>query len=365
MIDVEHLRTASAHLSDAIADPARWTDILEEIAKATGSMGAGLLPHSGSQGALASAGLKNCLDAYIREGWSEVDRPTRKRAMELLPRSKVALDRDLVASDEQRAPFFDDFLPRFGGKWWAGIGFQSGPELWSLTLHRSPCQGPFRDTERAILREFSLRLDEIGGLAHVAGRITLSALVSSFDHKKTALVAIGGSGKVIHANATAEHMFSASVWIAGGRLMLSDRSAAAEYNSLVEKLGGTPEGKSLRAARIVVRRKNAPALLIEALPVDGAAKSPFLHARALLLINEIAQPAKPDWEIFSRAFGLTPAEARLAARLATGESLQSAAEALRITKETSRSRVKSIFRKTDTHRQADLVALSSSLPHSV
>jgi DNA-binding CsgD family transcriptional regulator len=56
-----------------------------------------------------------------------------------------------------------------------------------------------------------------------------------------------------------------------------------------------------------------------------------------------------------RRFGLTPAEARLVLRLLTGESLRSCAQALGIQYETVRTLLKSIFQKTGTRRQAELV----------
>lgn len=56
-------------------------------------------------------------------------------------------------------------------------------------------------------------------------------------------------------------------------------------------------------------------------------------------------------------FGLTAAESRLALRLLTGESLRSTAAALGITYESARSHLKSIFHKTGTHRQGELIAL--------
>jgi DNA-binding CsgD family transcriptional regulator len=54
-------------------------------------------------------------------------------------------------------------------------------------------------------------------------------------------------------------------------------------------------------------------------------------------------------------FGLTPAEARLALQLVAGETLRVAAGKLSITYETARTQVKSIFNKTGTCRQAELV----------
>src|SRR5262245_20363809 len=54
-------------------------------------------------------------------------------------------------------------------------------------------------------------------------------------------------------------------------------------------------------------------------------------------------------------FALSPAEVRLVAYLSTGASLRSSAEALCIKYETARTYLKSVFEKTGTHRQAELV----------
>jgi DNA-binding CsgD family transcriptional regulator len=59
--------------------------------------------------------------------------------------------------------------------------------------------------------------------------------------------------------------------------------------------------------------------------------------------------------ISKERFKLTPAEARLVLRLIAGESLRSAAKALNIGYETARTTLKSVFHKTGTCRQAELV----------
>jgi DNA-binding CsgD family transcriptional regulator len=62
-------------------------------------------------------------------------------------------------------------------------------------------------------------------------------------------------------------------------------------------------------------------------------------------------------------FGLTKAEARLAVHLVAGETLRFAAVKLSITYETARSQLKSIFNKTGTRRQAELViVILTALP---
>lgn len=61
--------------------------------------------------------------------------------------------------------------------------------------------------------------------------------------------------------------------------------------------------------------------------------------------------------LLTRLYGLTPAEARLAAVLAQGASLTEAADQLRVTRHTAKTHLKSIFVKTGARRQAELVRL--------
>jgi DNA-binding CsgD family transcriptional regulator len=60
-------------------------------------------------------------------------------------------------------------------------------------------------------------------------------------------------------------------------------------------------------------------------------------------------------EFLKNKFDLTPAEARLVVRLIEGESLRPCAKALGIKYETVRTYLKSVFQKTKTRRQAELV----------
>ena len=66
-------------------------------------------------------------------------------------------------------------------------------------------------------------------------------------------------------------------------------------------------------------------------------------------------PGIPQAVFLENRFGLTPAQARLVIHLVEGDSLRSSAKALGIKYETVRSYLKSVFQKTGTHRQAELV----------
>ena len=136
-----------------------------------------------------------------------------------------------------------------------------------------------------------------------------------------------------------------------------DKRAKSSLDGFIDQLRTTPDTAALPAAPIVVRRDARRPVLIRIMPVDGAARNPFLNARAVLILTDLDSNPTPVLDSFSQAFGLTPAEVRLAALIVTGVSPKQAAEQLGIARETARNQLKSVFAKTGTHRQSELVFL--------
>lgn len=77
----------------------------------------------------------------------------------------------------------------------------------------------------------------------------------------------------------------------------------------------------------------------------------------LLSVAPKASGLLPDRMFLAAMFGLTPAEARIASALAGGDDLAAIAASLHLSVWTVRSQLKSIFAKTGTRRQAELVRL--------
>jgi DNA-binding CsgD family transcriptional regulator len=112
---------------------------------------------------------------------------------------------------------------------------------------------------------------------------------------------------------------------------------------------------------IVVRRGKKNPVVIRVLPIHGAAQNPFMGARALLVLLDLHVKDIPDPRLLAQAFGLSGAEAKLASYIGAGESVESAAERLDASISTARTQLKAVFAKTNTHRQAELVALIGRL----
>src|SRR3954471_16446103 len=112
--------------------------------------------------------------------------------------------------------------------------------------------------------------------------------------------------------------------------------------------------------RVVRRQDCDPSrpLILRELPIEEREPS---GPQSVLVLIDLAATPRPASRSLQEIFGLTPTEARLAIAMAGGESLEEIAEVIGVTVGTFRKQLTSIFAKTDTHRQSELVALLARL----
>lgn len=82
-----------------------------------------------------------------------------------------------------------------------------------------------------------------------------------------------------------------------------------------------------------------------------------LRRTAVVVLRDPDRRAAVSPRVVAQLFRLTPAEAALAAHISQGQSLDEAAEALGIRRNTARSQLQSIFQRTGASRQSELVRL--------
>jgi DNA-binding CsgD family transcriptional regulator/PAS domain-containing protein len=94
-------------------------------------------------------------------------------------------------------------------------------------------------------------------------------------------------------------------------------------------------------------------------PAFHPARNPLRRTALLVLRDPERHPPMPTLAI-GRLFGLTRAEALLASELGTGFSLEEAATRIGISRNTARAQLQSIFSKTGTNSQKELVRILMS-----
>ena len=111
---------------------------------------------------------------------------------------------------------------------------------------------------------------------------------------------------------------------------------------------------------VLPRRGGLRPVLLQVVPVVGRAQDILRLVAAIVTLTDLeSATSSPAEAVLQRTFGLTPAEARLAAQIAAGKTLPEISQVEGSARETLRSRLKAVFAKTGTGRQAELALLLS------
>lgn len=244
-----------------------------------------------------------------------------------------------------------------------------GPQAGFLGLHREGTDQPFAPEAAAQLERFArpiMRAVQIHRRLEWL-QIQRDAAHEVLDHIPVGVVLSGEKGEVVHLNRVAGEIIEErdGVELEQDRLRPSDPRSRHAYE---EALGETTEvgaGNALDGGgdTTFVRPSNRRPVRASLVPI-GRDSSFRWHSDRPLTATFLSDPERRG-EVpvarLQRIYDLTPAEAALAQTLATGTSLELAGERLGRGRHTVRKQLQSIFEKTDTHRQGELVALLGSL----
>ncbi|MGO9238384.1 MAG: helix-turn-helix transcriptional regulator [Methylocella sp.] len=209
--------------------------------------------------------------------------------------------------------------------------------------------------EERVLTSFTRCLLEIAAVASARGPVTPAT--SLLNSMRLPAIALDRRGFVVDVNAAAAVVFDDDVKVKGKRLFVRDLEARAVLKASLDSSASPVGSQSLIAEPIIVQRRHKLPVILRIWPFAGAAHSPEQQVHALVTLNVLGPKPGPPAAILAKAFHLTPSEAKLACVIARGAPLQIAARELEIPWETARTQLKSVFAKTYTHRQSELVAL--------
>jgi DNA-binding CsgD family transcriptional regulator len=213
--------------------------------------------------------------------------------------------------------------------------------------------GSLRAEEECVLASFTQRLIEIAAVSGARGSGTSPTAALNAMHLPA--IALDQHGFVADVNAAADAVFDHNIKIKDKRLFVRDPDARTLLKEAVDQLKDLPRLAPFEPV-IVPRMEKLP-VIVRIWPFDGPAHQPGQDVRALLTLNALGPKPGPPAAILAKTFRLTPSEAKLACIIARGAPPDIAARELKISRETARNQLKSVFAKTDTHRQSELVAL--------
>jgi DNA-binding CsgD family transcriptional regulator len=283
----------------------------------------------------------------------------------VVPGQSLCPDRVLEHSE-----FYSDFLTRLDiFHELCGCIFREESIFAVLSTLRPQRVGPMDEEETRLLQRLMPHLQRAMQLHKRIAMLDDKATSATdlLDRMPTACIMVDAHGKVFMLNSRAREIIDQNdgLTIIRGRLGARSSDESTQLQGLIQNAAATGSEKGvhpggvMRIARPSLRRSFQ-------IMVSPLRSSDLWLGRerpsAVVFVTDPDSKAESNEKILARLFGLTAAEARLAAILSRGVSLDLAADELGVSRNTVHSHLQRIFEKTGANRQAELVRILLSSP---
>ncbi len=356
--DPQFLSTTIGRIYDCALHPEGWQPLILEFAEMLGARRAFL----GVTGAGGRAMMISVMHGIAADETLE----RYARINPILPISLVwPFDKALVSSRDyglqalQASRFYREYLtPRSDLD---AIGFvvtREGSAIGHWAIITQDDRGPVTETEAAGFELIAPHVRRAIEISKVFGAQRLSAETyrAALDQLDAAVLILDGVRRPTYANPCAASALEAGtvLRLAGGRL---HGTSLAVEQALRRGEAGTGGQEAL------VTGTDGEERLLFSVSLDLAQQDRLGQEErsTMLVLRSPREDTRNPVAIAARLFGLTPAQVQVLAFLAQGHAPDEIAGILGVGIATVRSHLADLFRRTDTARQAELVARTLSL----
>ena len=261
----------------------------------------------------------------------------------------------------ERTEFYNDWLRPQGLK--HGISCQLTDRnglAYSLGIIRSPSLGEFERDERSLLAEVMPQVQralELGSKLEALD-MQMGGILDALSTIGIGALTCDSGGRIIIANAQAGRLLSsgAPLSVRAGRLGASPAAMDARLKRAVYAAAGggrRPSGRT--GALLGMSGLDGSPITISVTPLQECDRPGPRYEPLALLIFGSQSIAPIDSARLASIYGLTTAEASLAAALVDGDTLADHARRVGVSLPTVKTQLAAIFAKVGVNRQVDLV----------
>ena len=353
----------------AAESPALWTDALEGIAAATQSAASliyrNMEAHEGGVDAAVRV-TPDAADVY-QQYFHKLDPwGNSPRAAALVTAGAVVDGDELIGRSElQQTEYYNDFAQPNGlTRVLVGIMSKHGSFASVISLIRDDAAAEHSAEDRRLLKALMPHLTRAVQIHRRLLPVSVldGASVDALDCLASGVALLDGSGRTIFLNRAAERLLRQrdGLFVEHGCLVAALPQERDALRLLVGHAAQTTAGASLRGGGALPISRPSMRRPYSVLVTPLGRRHTSLHgpeAAVAVFISDPDERAVGNIGALVRLFRLTPAEARLAAGIATGAPLTEVADTLGIGRETARTQLRSVFAKTGTTRQSELVRI--------
>ncbi len=365
-----------ANLYEAIFDPSVLDAFLQELAVRTESRAVHLMVVDTRTETIllhAAGGVVGSSPAELAEVIRDYDThycpiDYRRTHAAALPIGQWYQCHEVFAPQRvKRERFFREFLQKWDYRYFTGMRMGEGGGLATyLGLNRRAEQGPHDENDMRFLRQLTVHLTRASKLFYKTRsfRDHFAPSLGSLQYLPSSLFILDQWHRVLFANAAAETLFlnDQGLAVVDGVLEVTAAPMRKKFSDEIEKVIGTgvPSALLLKPTG-GDRGAGLPCYLLR-LP-DRQDTYQLRGDPAVMVLVPRATPNPPEAVALLRTlYALSRREADLAISIANGATPQDYAREAGLEISTVRSQLKSVFIKTGTHRQTELVRLLSVLP---
>ncbi|MGZ5009442.1 MAG: helix-turn-helix transcriptional regulator [Methylobacter sp.] len=259
--------------------------------------------------------------------------------------------------------FYQDFLIPYGARYgMVAIVDDNYDRFTTFASIRAVGQQPFDDTNQLAAQRFSGHLQRVLRLQrHTQGLQTKAELgARAIDALALSMLIVDAKGAILHLNADAERLLNcraSGLTSKAGLLSIADPSNKNRLEALIAMATGYPAvGGAMFLSGEKIRQ-----VFVTPLPAASPFAQDWQNPLVLVLVTESGKNLSA-LQLIGTLYDLTPVELRVASALLAGKSLEEYALEASVTMNTVRTQMKSLFSKTGTHRQSELMSILSQAP---
>jgi DNA-binding CsgD family transcriptional regulator len=263
--------------------------------------------------------------------------------------------------------------------WWRPAGFSTEPLVTNLfadgaaasghfASHGLPNRSPFDSRQKRLFAVLAQHLVRTVALQRRLHHLTIAneSTLTDLDGLEQGFLLVDSQARLLFVNRGARALLDArdGLRLEAGALSASNAGEAGTLRGLISSCAAVASAEIGSGGDIVLQR-GAGRLPLDVLvtPIQletAMATIPWTfpqRAVAIVLISDPESKMLARVESLRERFGLTRAEATFALEIIKGDGRQATADRLGISVATARSHLSSIFDKTGSRRQAELVRL--------
>jgi DNA-binding CsgD family transcriptional regulator len=342
---------------EAAVFPERWPEVIENISEEYDLWGGAIAWGTGrDQKWLASPALVELLNDFAAEGWGlrneRLFRANREGQFSFVQ------DFDLFTQQEwDSLPIYQDFLVPRGFGYGTGtlIANAAGIDI-SIVFERKLSQGVIRPQTIAVLDTLRPHIARSMVLATDHERQQADMMLKGLSAIAAPAAIVQTNGRVLSANHQFIHKQKRVSIHAHDRIFVGDGIANRLLYDAISSIGAD----HVKSVPLPATEED-DACIVHIIPLCKDAHDISLQGSAIVVVAQLARSTGDHLSIIRGLYDLTRGEARVTIEILKGLALPSVAGHLGISYETVRSVAKTVYAKTGSAGQSDLVRRLSML----